>query len=159
MEGKTQRQAYKIAYPASKKWNDRTVDNKACELAKSNDVLVRLQQMREEAEKKTEISFERTLKEIAKVAFSDITDYAYLQNQVLFVRDTQDVDIEKRGAIQEIKQSDKGTGIKLYDKLKALEMICKLMGYDKQDNSSQNEDVDPLSKAFMALAKELKSDD
>lgn len=45
--GLSQRQAYLKAYPSSKKWKDRTVDNKASKLENTNDVLARLTELRE----------------------------------------------------------------------------------------------------------------
>jgi len=50
--GMSQRQSYLEAYPSSKKWKDATVDNKASKLAKTSEVLARLQEIRERTESK-----------------------------------------------------------------------------------------------------------
>ena len=49
-KGKTQRQAYLLAYPSSKKWKPETVDVKASLLANQDKVLVRLEELRREIE-------------------------------------------------------------------------------------------------------------
>lgn len=43
--GKSQRVAYREAFPASEKWADSTVDSKACVLAKDDKVLERLAEL------------------------------------------------------------------------------------------------------------------
>lgn len=44
----SQRKAYRDAYPASKKWGDRTVDVKACELESDNNIMVRIKELKDE---------------------------------------------------------------------------------------------------------------
>lgn len=47
--GLSQRVAYREAFPAAKAWKDATVDVKACQLAKDDKVMIRLQELREKA--------------------------------------------------------------------------------------------------------------
>lgn len=49
-EGMSQRQSYLEAYPNSKKWKEKTVDNRASELANSREVLGRLKELQERSE-------------------------------------------------------------------------------------------------------------
>jgi hypothetical protein len=51
--GKSQRQAYKVAFPKSVNWKDETVDPKASALAKNDKVLTRVQELQAEATSKT----------------------------------------------------------------------------------------------------------
>ena len=51
-EGLSQRKAYRKAFPNSKKWKDETVDSKACNLAKDDKVMARLQELRDESSSK-----------------------------------------------------------------------------------------------------------
>lgn len=44
----SQRQAYIDAYPKAKEWANVTIDNRACELAKKSEVLVRCAEIRQE---------------------------------------------------------------------------------------------------------------
>lgn len=45
ISGLSQRQAYRQAYPSAKKWRDNVVDNKASELLKNGEVLVRYREL------------------------------------------------------------------------------------------------------------------
>lgn len=47
--GLSQRKAYRAAYPKSEKWKDSTVDVKASKLEKEDKVLVRYQELKDEA--------------------------------------------------------------------------------------------------------------
>jgi phage terminase small subunit len=55
-KGLSQRVAYRAAFPSSANWKDSTVDVKACELAKNDKILVRLQELREMATSKAVMS-------------------------------------------------------------------------------------------------------
>lgn len=50
--GLSQRKAYREAFPNSAKWKDATVDTKACNLAKEDKILARLEELRKEASSK-----------------------------------------------------------------------------------------------------------
>lgn len=56
MNGLSQRKAYRAAFPNSEKWKDNTVDARACELAKDSKIIVRLQELQEEATSKAVMS-------------------------------------------------------------------------------------------------------
>lgn len=45
ISGLSQRQAYRKAYPSAKKWQDNVVDNRASELLKNGEVLVRYRKL------------------------------------------------------------------------------------------------------------------
>ena len=46
--GKSQRQAYLEAFPSAKRWKNRTVDVRACELEHRSDIKVRLRELAED---------------------------------------------------------------------------------------------------------------
>lgn len=54
--GLSQRKAYYAAFPNSVKWKESTVDVKACELAKSDKILVRLDELRKVSTSKAVMS-------------------------------------------------------------------------------------------------------
>ena len=47
--GMSQRTAYRAAFPKSERWKDTTVDSRACELAKTSEVLGRYEELKNEA--------------------------------------------------------------------------------------------------------------
>ncbi len=52
-EGKSQRKAYRSAFPKSVNWKDETVDSKASVLAKNEKVLARIKELQEQATSKS----------------------------------------------------------------------------------------------------------
>lgn len=72
LSGKSQRQAYYAAYPSSKKWKEKTVDNKASELANSKEVLGRLEEKRQELQKRTSIKQEDIIEELKTIGFAEL---------------------------------------------------------------------------------------
>ena len=64
--GKTQRVAYRIAYPSSIKWLDATVDSKASVLFKNEKVLARYNELTEKVREKVEEEFLVSASDIIK---------------------------------------------------------------------------------------------
>lgn len=65
LDNKTQ--AYLIAYPASKRWKDATVNNKASALSKENDILARYNELQEESGARHGITIDSLLKELNEI--------------------------------------------------------------------------------------------
>ena len=98
---------------------------------------------------RTEITQDMVLRELAKIAFSNGTDFARVVSreapttvideegnpqqvmgtiQSVRLLDTSDVDPEKRAAIAGIKEGKFGIEVKSYDKVKALELLGQHLG-------------------------------
>lgn len=65
-QGMTQREAYRDAYPAARKWKDANVDAQASKLAKNAKVSTRLAELRKKAEKAVTMTREKKLAIIEK---------------------------------------------------------------------------------------------
>lgn len=79
--------------------------------------------------RRTGITAERVLREYARIAFSSLADIADLTSGV---RPREDVSRECMAAVASVKYKQSGSGvdceIKLYDKMKALDMLAKHVG-------------------------------
>lgn len=64
VEGKSQAEAYREAYPKSRKWTDKALWNRASELAAHSGVLGRVSKLRQEAAAKSIITLESHLNEL-----------------------------------------------------------------------------------------------
>lgn len=94
--GLTQRQAYREAYPASRKWHEGTVDSRASELEHDSEVLGRLSQLRESAAKEARITRAQVIERLA-----DLAEDAYER--------AHDADPgELRGSVQRGHQEQRG---------------------------------------------------
>ena len=74
------------------------------------------------------ITPEALLFQLQAIATTDATDLIQVENGQLSVVDSQALTPAQKAAVAAIEKSTGGIKIKLYDKLKALELLCKLMG-------------------------------
>lgn len=130
--------------------------------------------------KRTGITQDRVLQELARIAFANGTDFAKIVStptvttvvdeegcvqqairpvQRVELVDTERVDPEKRAAIASIKEGKLGIEVKSYDKIRALELLGQHLGmFDRKEGNAPGQDEvedDPLSKSLMEYAKEL----
>ena len=72
---------------------------------------------------------EESILEVLKaIAFSDLTEYVWIEDGEVRYKDSRLLTGPQRAAIAGIKDSGKGVEIKLHDKQKALELLVKYLG-------------------------------
>ncbi|MFR9064205.1 MAG: terminase small subunit [[Clostridium] scindens] len=88
----------------------------------------------EERQKRTEVTQDRVVQELAAIAFARATDYAEIVDGSVRIRNTGDC-LTSRSAIAGIKEGANGIEVKLNDKQKALELLGRHLGMwnDKLD--------------------------
>lgn len=140
--------AYKVSYPNIKK--DETAAAAGARLLRNVKVESYVNQRMKEREKRTEITQDKVLKELAKIGFANATDYArvvekeYLEQvkdengniiseipktyKAVEIESTDNIDKDKQSAIAGIKMGANGIEVKLNDKVKALELIGRHLG-------------------------------
>ena len=74
------------------------------------------------------IDREQLLFQLQAIATVDATQLLQVTDGCLTVADTAALTPAQRAAVAGIEKSTGGIKLKLYDKLKALELLCKLMG-------------------------------
>lgn len=103
--------------------------NRQASLLLSNiDIQAELQKKMKAREKRTEITQDRVLKELATIGFFQITDFMKVDKGQLVIKDTSDVDLENIPAISGIKATQFGLDVRFHDKVKALELIGEHLG-------------------------------
>lgn len=122
--------AYKVAYPKIK--NDETAAAAGARLLRNVKVEGYIQKRMKDREKRTEITQDMVIKELAKIGFANVTDFVTIENKgilrVVEVKPTDEMPGDKLGAIAGIKEGANGIEIKLNDKGKALELIGRHLG-------------------------------
>lgn len=142
--------AYKVAYPSVKK--DETARVNASRLLTNANVKTYIQERQKEREKRTEITQDSVLRELALIAFAKASDYARVVekdamvevdgnmvpvldedgNQVKYRTVepilTDDLTEDQKKAIAVIKKGRDGFEIKPYSKIQALELLGKHLG-------------------------------
>ncbi|MCE5227871.1 MAG: terminase small subunit [Porphyromonadaceae bacterium] len=73
-KGQSQREAYKEAFDTSR-MNDNTIDVKACQLANTDKIRVRLAELQDELKERNMVTVEKVLNELSHIAFDDISNY------------------------------------------------------------------------------------
>jgi len=125
--------AYKVAYLKVKK--DETAKAAASRMLTNVNVAAYVEKRMKDREKRTEITQDMVLKELAKIGFADVTDFVTIENKGSYkavqVKSTDDMPGDKLGAIAGIKEGANGIEIKLNDKGKALELIGRHLGMFK----------------------------
>lgn len=109
-------------------------------------------------QRRTEVTQDRVVKELARVAFADATDYACVETltyenedgtvspiQVVSPKDTDTLSDDQRAAIASIKQGANGVEVKLCDKIKALELLGRHIGMFSDKLSLSGADGGPLT--------------
>lgn len=98
------------------------------QLLEKTRVSAEIQKAMAKREKRTEITQDRVLKELATIGFFQITDFMKVDKGQLVIKDTSDVDLENIPAISGIKATQFGLDVRFHDKVKALELIGEHLG-------------------------------
>lgn len=143
IKGKSQRAAYRNAYPNAKKWKNETVDSKASTLLKNGKVKERYEQLKEKvtknAENKAIISAEKIIDELANIALSNIGDFIVVKGKSIKLKKLEEIDQKKLSALN-LKPTQYGYEVefKQSDKIKALKMLGEHFGiFEKEDSKGQ----------------------
>lgn len=109
-------------------------------------------------QKRTEVSQDRVVKELARIAFANIADYIHVETQTrtkddgteityqtVMFNETQELSADQRAALAVVKQSVNGFELKLHDKIKALELLGRHIGMFKDKLSLSGADGGPLT--------------
>lgn len=136
-------EAYRRAYSCLK-MKPETINSKACQFLKKDKIRARVEELQSELKKKTAITKERVLEELGKIGFSTI---AHLHNTWIERKEFENITDDQKACIKSIStkvmKRNIGTNdspnivdvemvkIELYDKVRALEVINKMMGFER----------------------------
>ena len=81
--------AYKAAYKSCKK--DETANVNGSKLLRNTKVAKYIEERMNERSRRTEITQDNVLKELATIAFAKVTDFVTIENGVVIVKDTKDI--------------------------------------------------------------------
>lgn len=131
------------------------------QLITKNNVSAAIQKAMSNRETRTEITQDKVLEEIARVAFANGADFARVVSkngfQCVELVNTEDAPVEKRSAIAGIKEGKYGIEVSSYDKVRALELLGRHLGLFDGKNRAKNE-VHPLVSDLAAAMKARQED-
>ena len=151
------------------------------QLITKNNVSEAIQNAIKKRSTRTEITQDQVLKELARVAFANGTDFARVvvceepvnvvdeegelkqvikRIQRVEIIDTGKLDAEKRAAIAGIKEGKYGIEVNGYDKLKALELLGKHLGmFDARTPKTSESDSNLLDRLVAGTEEDMNTDD
>lgn len=133
--GKTLADAYRSAYPTSKKWVDSALHPAASKLMVNTKVRTRVDMLRAKAESAADISREKLLREIARLAFSDPRRLVKDSGAMVPFHELDD---DTAAAIASVEVDEYGkVKYKLWDKGAAQEKLAKHLGLYEKDNGQK----------------------
>lgn len=100
---------------------------KTARLLQNRDVADYLERRRAEIAQ-NEVDTRRVMAELSSIAFADAGDYWRVEDGRLLVADTGGLSPGKRAAVAQVREGTKGVEVKLYDKMRALELLGKASG-------------------------------
>ena len=118
--------AYRVAYPSVKK--DSVAAAAGTRMLRNVKVAEYIQERIAERQKRTEVTQDMVVQELAAIAFARATDYATVAGGIVRIKNTEDLTDEQIRAIAGIKEGANGIEIKLNDKEKALELLGRHLG-------------------------------
>lgn len=105
-----------------------------------------------ERAKRTEITADRVLQELAKIGFANMSDYTTWGPRGVTLKDSSKLTPEQTAAISEVSETVTESGgsirFKLHDKISALEKIGRHLGMFKEKVELTGEEGGPLQVIF-----------
>ena len=97
----------------------------------------------------------KVLEELAAIGFAKATDFMTIENGELTVRDTKKMPKKLRAAVASIEKTSGGVKLKLYDKLKALELMGKFLGLFDGEGGEHLEENNLIDAILLATKEEV----
>ena len=109
--------------------------------------------------RKKKISPEKVMEELAAIGFARATDYLSVERNELTIRATEELSPRERAAIASVEKTSSGLKLKFYDKLKALELLSKLLGMTEGKTMVSGDKNDLLEKILAATEEDVDTHD
>lgn len=160
-KGMTQADAYREAYPTSKKWTDKALYPRASELAADSKVIARINALKAPALREMEITIEKIIRENAWIAFSDVRELFDENGNTKNPKDWPD---HLAHAVQSIEVQEIGGGdnpvtvikkIKFWEKGPALDRMFKHAGLYAKDNEQKVPQVKSMLEEIINIGRGL----
>ena len=147
--------AYRVAYPNVKK--DETAAVNGSKMLRNTKVTKYIQERMEERQKRTEVTQDRVIEELAASAFAKATDYVEIRGGRVVIKDTVQLSDAQVRAISGIKEGANGIEIKLNDKEKALELLGRHLGMWNDKLDIKTPAIDESMKEMEAYFEQQKA--
>lgn len=137
--------AYKKAYPNIK--SDETAAVNGSKLLRNTKVAAEIEKRMKDREKRTEVTQDKVVKELARLAFTDRTSIVKVTSGSLRIKSFDELTEDQKACISGAKETKFGIEVTFYNKEKALEMLGRHLGLfnDKLEVKGQVNVSNPFS--------------
>ena len=139
-------------------YSEKTAAAAAARLLRNVNIQNEISRRQRDLQRRTEVTQERVVMELARIAFANIADYIHVETQTrtkddgsevtyqtVMFNETQELSADQRAALAVVKQSVNGFELKLHDKIKALELLGRHIGMFNDKLSLSGADGGPLT--------------
>ena len=120
-------------------YSEKTAAQAGHNLLQKPEILKAVEEIMADRQKRTLITGDKVLKEIARIAFADVSDYAQVVAlpskrkggpaiAAVSLTPTDKLTADQKAAIAVIEETQSGIKVRTHDKVKALELLCKHLG-------------------------------
>lgn len=135
--------------------------HRAFEMLRDPRVVAEIHKRTERLSAKADVTAERVLRELARLALSDVTAIVQVVPEgvgrgVVRVLPTDTLTADQRAAIQEISEAESGVRVRMHDKARALELLGKHLGLFPTRVEMSGPDGGPIQVAEQMPDAELE---
>ncbi len=151
--------AYKKAYLNIK--NDDTARVNASRLLTNANIKNEIEKRMKDREKRTEVTQDKVVKELARLAFTDRTSIVKVASGSLKIKSFDELTEDQKACISGAKETKFGIEVTFYNKEKALEMLGRHLGLfnDKLEVKGQVNVSNPFAGLSTEELKKLIKDE
>lgn len=126
-------------------YSPRTANEQGARLLAKASVQSALQEAMKRREKRTEVTADRVVQELAKIAFADLKDFVEFGPDGVRIKNSKEVDGTVLAEVSETTFKDSTTRtVKLHPKIKALELLGKHLGMFIEKHEHSGPDGGPI---------------
>jgi len=145
--GKSQADAYRQAYPRSRKWQDHGVWSSASTLRSTTKVSQRIAALQKAAADEVVVDRNRLLREMLRLALADPRRLVDKDGRI---KGLHELDDDTAAAVASVKETRSGgLEYKLWDKGAAQEKLAKFLGLYEKDNQQAADPIKDLARALL----------
>ena len=145
--GKSLAEAYRQAYPRSRKWKQETVWSESSTLMSRPKVSKRVEALQQAAAAHVVVEQSTLLREMMRVAFADPRKLVGKDGRI---KGLHELDDDTAAAVASVKETRSGgLEYKLWDKGAAQEKLAKFLGLYEKDNQQAADPIKDLARALL----------
>lgn len=148
-------EAYRRAY-SCERMAPNTINRKAVELLNNGKITARVGHLQEALQERSDITKDEAVKELTAIIRTRVTDVLNVKGNKVVIKKLDEIPDDVISSISSIKNTRGNIEVKLYDKISAIDRLCKLLGWDEPSKMNIKGSIDTSDLEKMSN-EELKA--